>query len=212
MSNAAQVTAILASLSQSVAGASPDLGFGYDGERPPEGVHDCYLMGMTVQPGQFTKGDKTKIPSIRFQFEYRLVNDPTRSTPLEWKGESLNIPQGGSAALPAGAKKNDRNATPAQLADGLARFFAEKDEGRLNGIISTILGRPVTNLAQDVAAVQSILNSSTMLGISVKCEYSPDKRSIGPDGKPTKWYFREYAQRLISAPSTGTQATPTTTP
>lgn len=191
--NATQVNSILTSLNEGVVAAQPDLGFGYDGERPLAGVHDNWLIGFDIDSATFEKADSTKIPSIRVTCQWRLMNDPNHATPLEWKGESMNLPQGGSRGLPAG----DRNGDEAAKKTSLKRFFAEKDEARLNGILTTVLNKPVTNLVTAIAEVQEILRSGTLVGVQVKCEYNP-----GKGANAGKFYFREYAQRNLASAST----------
>lgn len=189
--NQAAVTAILTSFNDSMQEQQPDIGFGYDGERPPGGEHDNYLIQMDLNTSTFNGPDGTKIPSVRIKFKYKLVSDVTRSNPLEWFGESFNIPQGGAKSLPAGDMKAPAD-TPAYK-QGLAKFFAERDERRLRGHIETILGRTATNVVSDLAAVGSMIsNPAAAYAFVVYCEYTPNKK------KPGQFFFAEYVRRAIN--------------
>lgn len=194
-SNASQINSIMGTLNEGLASAQPDLGYGYDGERPPAGNHDCYLIGWDVDAATFTKADGNKIPALRFTANWKLISDPNHATQLEWKGESMLIPQGGSRGLPQG----DRNGDDLAKKTSLTRWFVERDEARLRGILETVLNRPFTNIMADVAAVQQLLQNGTLVGVQVKCEYSPNKK------RPGEFYFREYAQKNLASV---TQAVP----
>ena len=72
-----QTRAIFSNMQKSFEDATADQGLGSLGEWPLAGVHNCYVIGVSVTDGEFKQaGDGALFPAAITQFTYQLVEDP----------------------------------------------------------------------------------------------------------------------------------------
>jgi hypothetical protein len=74
-----KVAAMFNAATAAMAGAAPDNGQGIQGEWPPEGDHDNFVLAMDLAPGTFKESNGHTVDCIEVQFEYELI--PNTSDP-----------------------------------------------------------------------------------------------------------------------------------
>jgi len=180
----AVIASVLASIAGQFESATPNAGMGSLGEWPPEGNHDCFLTGMTVD----LINDKdpargTTIPGFSVQFEYRVIGDPNNASPLEWKGAPFRLFQNGTDAF----------------SDEKRKTVIRMETERLKNHLQIILGRPVpgTALQEAIGEVQAILSGGALRAFDVYCQYRQ-----GKGDKSNRTYKTEYIHKALSTTAT----------
>ena len=140
---------------------------------PAQGEHECYLIGLHCDTGTFRQSDGQEFPAATVQFEYELVDDPDRPSPLQWKGAIFNLPS-----------------DPSQITLDGSRKRAEIEMSRLKGHLKTVLGREPSNLVSDIEEVVNMIgDQSSALVTKVFCQY----REVNG-----RTYRTEYIRDLLS--------------
>ena len=121
---------------------------------PPQGEHEAYIIAVHTDVGTFRQTDGQEFPSATVQFEYELVADPDRATPLQWKGAMFNLPSDASQITLDGSRKR-----------------AEIEMNRLKGHLKTLLGREPNNLIVDLEEVGGMIGGESALVAKVFCQY-----------------------------------------
>lgn len=153
---------------------------------PTEGVHENFVIGIdaSTEGVTFRQNDGQEFPAIRIVFQYQLVDDPERATPLRWNGAAFVIPLDFSQ-LNANAGSTKR---------------ASIEMNRLKGHLSKLIGE---ELPLDAAMIQleKLLASDKALIAKVNCQYR-NYTPTNPDGTAgqTRTFRTEYIQEMVSAP------------
>tara|TARA_R100000234_G_scaffold14294_1_gene7879 strand:- start:9085 stop:9600 length:516 start_codon:yes stop_codon:yes gene_type:complete len=164
---------IFASLQEEYNTATADQGLGSLGEWPPAGNHECYVLGMTIDDNASFRqsSDGQEFPSIMVQFEYQLVDDPDRSTPLIWKGAPFNLIKDSGNLTHDGSKTRTRI-----------------EMERFKGHLKTLMGGDMADLPSAIDTVQSKFNGDSAVVAMIRCQYNQ---------KGTRTYKTEYIQYLV---------------
>ncbi len=139
---------------------------------PKAGDHQCYLIGIHTDTGEFRQSDGQMFPSATIQFEYELCDDPDRPSPLQWRGAVFNLPT-----------------NPAQLVLDGSKKRAEIEMNRLKGHLSVLLGSEPTNMVGALEQVSAMIQSDQAVVCNVRCNY----REVGD-----RTYKTEYIRELLS--------------
>ena len=169
-----QTKAIFSAMQNSFNDVQADQGLGSLGEWPAEGVHNCYLVGVTVNDDAKFKqaGDGQEFASVSIQFLYQLVEDPDHAEPLEWNGAPMNIPQ-----------------DPSQITHEGSQIRARIEMQRLKGHMKTLLARDPADIGSDMEEISTMLSGEQSVVCSVKCQYNQ---------RGTRVYKTEYLHELLS--------------
>ena len=155
--NAQTILSLFGQMSAAVSAASPDQGFGMQGDVPPEGDHQAAIIGVEVGETNFKrKPDSVEVRCATVAFKYRLLEDPSRDEPRSWYGARFILP------LNPGEIIDEPSPGKGQV----ARFRMERD--RLAGHIKSILRRnPSTNTGADIIEIQNLVAGPTSVVVTV---------------------------------------------
>lgn len=131
--------------------AEADTGGG--GVWPKAGLHKCFLNGIEIQPNTKFRMGQEEIDANSIRFVFQLCDDPERSVPLTWSGESFDIPVNPGAITASNYKKK-----------------YEISLQRLKGHLSTILGidpSQVTDIGQAIDTVKGYLGDTVAVILNV---------------------------------------------
>lgn len=192
----AEVNAMFGQMNESFAQAEAATGDGFQGEWPPEGIHDCFVIGLTLKPDlakfKNANGTEVKIPCALIQFEYQWSEPETSPTfdpsrpPLVWKGEAFRL-----------VPNYHRNA---EIPDNMKTAFRIAEE-RFKGHSSKLLNRQptdCTNVGECVQAMLTKINGDTRVAASIKIVHREGKRkpNAPADSRPPV-YKTEFIQGLV---------------
>lgn len=150
---------------------------------PNDGDHACWLNGIDILTDtQFYMGQE-KIPGVSVAFNYTLVEDPDRETPLTFTGDPCVMP-----------------IDPSQIIGDNYKKKYEIGLGRLKGSLSVLLGGNSSgDLGQDIVSAQNLLQRHSDTGLCVKTRIN--SRPGKPDANGNVRVFRSDAIiELVSAP------------
>lgn len=175
--------------------ARANTGESSQGNFPPDGVHPCFITGLSMKADVFKFMEKTgpdtivarELPCITAQFEFARImsqDDPTykKDEDYSFRGERFQLVPGGEDAIPA-----QEEGTRTRVRMSWDRFL---------GHCSTILGRPpeeckTPTIAQETYAA---CTGAEKVAVSVKCV---TKTSAGK-GKNTGKTFKNQTEYLIN--------------
>src|SRR5690554_5919553 len=83
--------ALLSTLNNEWATANPDEGGG-SSPWPPEGEYECLLLGIEVESRKQERDSGQEVDVVHVAMRYKLIDDPDRQDPLEWKGTPVRFP------------------------------------------------------------------------------------------------------------------------
>lgn len=178
-----KVAALMRAGSTAFANADVDVGEGLQGEWPPAGDHDLYILGVTEKVGDYKDGD-LKVPCVEVQFEFEWIRDPNDPTwdkvkdpgPLHFKGRSFRLVPNPDKDL---------------VSDG-AKTGARMDWERFKGHLTKILGITKDQCADPMARyaeVKGLIAGSTRVAVSAKLNY---REWTSKDGKKKGVEKKEY--------------------
>ena len=179
------VSSTFASVKAKWEGVQADNGQGVQGEWPPEGDHDCYVLDINAEQNQkFKDGDKGDLPAIGVVFQYQMLDampDKPADDRLEWRGSRFLIPLDESRITTDGNKMQ-----------------WDISKRRLKGHVEAILGRTVSD---PLSALQEVSEkiSSQKVACKVRVSYREGKLKPGsaPGTKPPV-YKTEHLLESIS--------------
>lgn len=140
------------SMAKSIGGVQPNTGQGAMGDWPPDGEHQCVIVGVTAKPAEFKAANNVKLPGATIQFEYETVNvAPDRKEPNRFSGAPFTLPK-------------DKT----QVTDEKNLVRIKIEEERLQGHLSVINGSLCTDTR--VGLQQAIEKTSrARVEVMVKC-------------------------------------------
>jgi hypothetical protein len=168
-----QTKAIFSNMQSAFNDVQADQGLGSLGEWPVAGVHNCYVLSVTVNEGEFKQaGDGKTFPAVVTQFTYQLVEDPDHAEPLEFKGAPMTIPQ-----------------DPTQITHEGSQIRARIEIQRLKGHLKTLLGREPGDIGADLGEIETMLSGEQSVVCTVQCKYNT---------RGERTFKSEYLQSLLS--------------
>ena len=171
-----QVKAIFNTLQEDFTKVQADQGLGALGEWPPQGEHDCYVTGVTIDTNATFKESKAsggnETPGVSVQFAYQLVDDPDREEPLAWLGAPIILPM-----------------DPKEVKSDGSQIRCRIELQRLKGHLKTLLGRDPVDMNSDIEIVKDMLErGESSVVATVKCQYND---------RGSKTFRSEFIQSLL---------------
>lgn len=167
-------------------GITADNGQGVQGEWPPEGDHDLYILDVSaVSNAKFKDGDKGEIPAMELAFKYQMLDKlPTATDPterLEFTGARFTVPLDENRITTPGNQKQ-----------------WEISKQRLKGHCEVILGRTISDPLAVLGEVSQKI-STTKVAVKGRISYREGKVKAGAaPGTKAPTYKTEHLLESIS--------------
>lgn len=173
-----KVAALLRAGSSSFAAAEANTGQGLQGEWPPAGNHDLFVLAAHEKEGKFKDGQGREVNCVDVQFEYQWIRGgdkdpdyvPGVTPDLVFKGERFQlVPDFESALLEDGSKTR-------------ARINWDRFQGHITKMLN-VPRESCTNLLDAYQKVKERIAGEVRLAVSAKIDYrnweSKDKKKSG---------------------------------
>lgn len=204
MADRNQIVAMFASLAETTDQYDANQGLGQLGWWPPEGEHECALVGIDLDSSsKFSYGGRNgkprvEVPAAQITFRYMLIDDPDSpdGKPRSFKGRSFTVPLVPLKQLPEDDKGYGKQQTRVRI-----------EKNRLLGHLTCLLGvQPPdwgVGLADAIEKVNAASAKGSLITVRVRCDYEDavDKSGnakIGPNGKAVRRPDKEYLQALFT--------------